>query len=105
MKFIIKPRQTGKTTELIKIASKSNGAYIIVSDKLRADQLFNQAKKLGYDINYPLTQNEIVNKKYYGIGVKSFLIDDVESFLYGIINYAPILAITGTEENIRVKNE
>ena len=97
MKFIIKPECKGKTTDLIKIAYDNN-AYMIVPTKNHATQVFHYARKIGYDILFPISVEEILKKQYFGKRIKAFVIDDIERFIKEIIPVVPVIAVAGTQE-------
>jgi len=80
MKIICKPRQCGKTLELIKNADNFNG-YIICSSKEECSRVANLAREIGCKIHFPISYIEIMNKQYYGKNIKCFHFDDVDYFL------------------------
>lgn len=81
MKIIAGGRSSGKTTELVKISNKE-WKYIICSDKSRVDNIVRTAEKLGLDIPFPITVDELpLNSRF----IKSVLIDDIEDVLELII--------------------
>lgn len=61
-KIIYQGRRTGKTTQIIKEASKNN-MYILVSNMRQAEEMFKQARKMNTPILYPITVNEWKNGK------------------------------------------
>jgi hypothetical protein len=81
MKIIAGGRSSGKTTKLVKISNKE-WKYIICSDKSRVDNIVRTAEKLGLDIPFPITVDELpLNGRF----IKSVLIDDIEDVLKLII--------------------
>lgn len=94
MKKIVKPRASGKTTELIRL-SEATGAYIIVSNQKRAHDLFVFAESLGYKIPYPVPFEHCRRTK--GSFVKNILIDDADDLLSILFPGMIIDAITMTE--------
>lgn len=81
MKIIAGGRSSGKTTELVKISNKE-WKYIICSDKSRVGNIIRTAEKLGLDIPFPITVDELpLNGRF----IKSVLIDDIEDVLKLII--------------------
>ena len=80
MIVILKERQKGKTTELIKRADKFNG-YIITRDRQNIMRIIKMADEMGCDIRYPLTYKEFINHEYYGRNIKCFHFDDADDFL------------------------
>lgn len=77
-----KPRE-GKTTELIKRCAE-NGGYIVSANSMRARHAYEMAKELGYKIPYPLTFDELLEKRYYPQGVKKIYIDDAMELIQRI---------------------
>lgn len=78
-----KPRE-GKTTELIKRCAE-NGGYIVCATSMRARHAYEMAKELGYKIPYPLTFDELLEKRYYPQGVKKIYIDDAIELIQKIV--------------------
>lgn len=97
MNKIYKKRGEGKTSELIKRADKCNG-FIVVHNSDEAKSVFRYACSMRYDINFPLTYNEVCNNQYYAKNSKCLHIDNVEMFLKYVINDIEIASITLTEE-------
>lgn len=60
--IIVGGRRSGKTTEIIQLSAE-NGRYILVKDKNEADNLAKLAIKLGFNIPYPVTIQEVGNGK------------------------------------------
>ena len=80
MRIIEFGRGAGKTYQLITKAAENN-AYIVCRDRKEAERIFQAALDRGLDINFPITFEEFANKKYYGAGIKKFMIDDVDILL------------------------
>ncbi|KAJ62331.1 replicase [Enterococcus faecalis] len=59
MKIIAKGRGTGKTTELVKESART-GQYILASNKSHVQAIEQIAKRIGVNIPYPVTVEEIV---------------------------------------------
>lgn len=99
MKVILKGRQEGKTTELIKMSVATN-TYILVMDRRRQRQVADMARKMGYEnMLFPVTLAEHFDaNKSQGMINRRFLIDDADEILQRLID-VPILAITMTKEN------
>lgn len=93
---IFRPRQSGKSTELIKISAET-GHYIVTANRIRAKVLFEQAQKLGYNIPNPFTVEDYLRSgKLKGSFIKEILIDDADAVLQTIFNTVCIEAITMT---------
>lgn len=94
MKIINKARGAGKTTELVKIASRDN-LYILVSDKIRVRNVVGVANKLDIKIPFPITVDELLNSHYMaGTRIEELLIDELDDVLFALtrknIKYATI---------------
>ena len=94
--IIVRSRQGGKTTELIRRAAESGG-YIVCTDQRRARQIAEQARELGLNIPFPLTAGEWQRRQYHPPGVKGLLFDDLDMIIQGLSS-APVLAATWTAE-------
>ena len=96
MKKIIRPRQAGKSSELIRIAEETN-AYIIVATRARAVCLADMARKQGRHILYPVTLREYGQSRFRGSYIRHVLIDDADAVLEQVFKEVTIDAITMTE--------
>lgn len=96
MKKIIRPRQAGKSSELIRIAEETN-AYIIVATRARAVYLAHMAQKQGRHILYPVTLREYEQSRFRGSYIRHVLIDDADAVLEQVFKEVTIDAITMTE--------
>ncbi len=97
MNWIIKEREAGKTTELIKKSSET-GYYIIVATRQHARNLFNLAKSMNINIPFPITVEEYFRSdKLHGSYIKNVLIDDVDEILKTIFNTVIIDTCTLTK--------
>lgn len=93
-KLILGDRRSGKTTELIKESART-GAYIVVSCKNEARDVFRLSKELGLNIPYPLTVNEMIYESPSSyIFQKGILIDNLERILCCLFNYITIHTAT-----------
>jgi len=102
MKILCAPRQSGKTTWLIQECAKYGG-YIVCHSYKEAVRVHRQAKKLGYNIPFPLTFEEFLLKLYHGTGVEKIYIDNAD-LLVQYISTVPIAAITLTS-NKKIQEE
>ena len=96
MKKIIRPRQAGKSTELIRM-SEETGAYIIVPNRQRAFALSQLARETGHQIPFPVTFLEYEQSRFRGSFVRHVLIDDADNLLEQIFKEVTIDAITMSE--------
>lgn len=93
-KLILGDRQSGKTTELIKESART-GAYIVVSCRKEAHNVFGSAKELGLNIPFPLTVAEVIYESPSSyIFQKGILIDNLERILCRLFNHITINAAT-----------
>lgn len=83
MKTIIGDRQTGKTTELIKMAAENN-KYILVPDRQRALFLSKMAQDMGLHIPFPITLSE-VTRPMRGTYIKDIYVDEAITVLTDLI--------------------
>jgi len=94
MHVLVGERQSGKTTELIKLAH-TYGGYIVCRSKSMCGEISNMARKMELNIAFPLTYEEFLNKRYYGKGISKFYIDDADALLQSMTE-VPIEAATFT---------
>lgn len=95
-KIIYQGRNTGKTTELIKL-SATHQFYIVCHSIQEANGILEQARGMGLNIPAPITYDDFINKNYYGKGIRGFLIDNAE-YLLQQMTRVPIMAITINKE-------
>jgi len=108
MKIIYKPRQMGKTTELIKLAAKGRYKLIVCHSRREAHRVFQLAMKMKKDkiikqsIPLPITYQEFLDGKYaMGRNIEAFLIDDVDL----LITYLTPIKVEAISINKEVKIE
>lgn len=77
MKVIAQPRQSGKTTELIR-ESAERFAYIVCIDRREADRVAAEARAMKLDIPFPITWEDFLGKKYFAPGIRGFLFDNLD---------------------------
>jgi hypothetical protein len=94
--IIVRGRQGGKTTELIRRSAES-GCYIVCTDHRRAWQIKRQAEDLGLSIPFPLTTSEWQKRAYHPPGVRGLLFDDLDRIIQGMTT-VPVLAATWTAD-------
>lgn len=99
MKILRMDRRKGKSTELIKL-SNENWYYILCLDRRRALYLVEQARRMGLDIPFPITVDELpLNSPY----IRGLLIDDVDHVLQKLIGIPNIVQCT-TSCEVEVRN-
>ena len=95
MEKIIKTRQSGKTTELIKI-SEQTGIYILTADRNRAKIIFKMAREQNKNIPFPVTVGDYMKTGFKGSFIKHILIDDADAVLQQMFGNIQIVALTMT---------
>jgi len=93
MKVIVKPRQGGKTYDLVMRAKNHNG-YIVCHSLSEGKRIAGIARDLGIYINHPITYDEFL-KGHYGPFCKCFHIDNVDMLLNSV-SRLPIETVTLT---------
>lgn len=86
MKVISRPRQTGKTTQLL-YTSATVGIPILVDTKHRVEQLKIEADKLGISIPDPFTVDEIYNNRSEYLKGSEILVDDSHLVLGALLKH------------------
>lgn len=89
-KMIYGDRQSGRTTELIKMCSKDRYSLIVCPNYHMCNYVFALSKKLGYKIPYPITIFEFSSGRYYGYHIQNFYFDEVESCLTTLSRGVPV---------------
>lgn len=94
MKIIYGSRQSGRTTELIKMCAQDNYSLIVCPSRPMCEAVFKLSKELGYEILKPITFRDFVN----GVPdpmymVDNIYIDELESCLEGCCGGGPIGAV------------
>lgn len=100
--LIVGSRCSGKTTELIK-RSATDGLYILTGTRRQAKCIFDQAKRMGYDIPFPVTWNEFQKTRFRGSCIRrdGLLIDEAGWLLSYIFDGVPIEAVTWTKHDFK----
>lgn len=95
MKIVIGGRQSGKTAALIK-ESADTGRYILVTNKQRQRQVFDQARDMGYDIPFPVTLEDYFRSHFRGSSLQrdGILIDDMQDVLQYMFSGVPVVGVT-----------
>lgn len=95
MKKIIKPRQAGKTTDLIEISEKT-GVYILTANRNRAKCVFRMAQEQNRNIPFPVTLWDYQKTGFRGSFINHILIDDAEEVLQELFRTVQIDVLTMT---------
>jgi predicted AAA+ superfamily ATPase len=98
VKVIYKPRQSGKTTELIEMAS-IGGGYVVCHNRAEACSLERAARELGKSILFPITFDEYLSGAFAARNIKEFYIDNVELLLSRLSMTVPVKAIAVNKED------
>lgn len=91
--IILRPRQAGKTTELIKKADDFNG-YIVCHNRQEAQRIAKQARDMGAKIHLPMTYAELLNRSYHARGVRKVHIDNADFLLQFLVPNVAIETVT-----------
>lgn len=97
MKVIHKERRTGKTAELIELASREGG-YIVCHSQDEAYRISKVAEENGKQILFPLVYEEFLSGSFCGKNIKAFYIDNVDFLLARIARGVPVKAISINKE-------
>lgn len=97
-------RGTGRTTEMIRVAAESF-AYIICPDYKQVAYVRDMAREMGVDIPFPLTWNQFVNGKYYGRGIRGFVIDNLDMCIQGMTSVPVLAASVGPVDHTEIPQE
>jgi len=68
-----------KTSELIRM-THNNGKYIVCHNHKEAYRIAEVARESKFNIQFPLTYQEFVNRRYSG-GIPALLIDNVDALI------------------------
>ena len=103
--FLIRKRGDNKTTDLIKESAKE-GLYIVCCNRQRVESIVQLARKLGYDIPFPVTLEEVLLSRSHGrrpfglpyiLSKGKVLVEDVDDIMQELVGM-PCAIITGTLE-------
>lgn len=93
MKIIYGSRQSGRTTELIKMCAQDNYSLIVCPSRPMCEAVFKLSQELGYEIQMPITFREFSRGMYSSIYVDKFYFDNLETCLEGCCGGGPIGAV------------
>lgn len=79
MNVYIAPRQTGKTTTLVKMSAET-GAIIVVPTYHMIKEVENIAKELGLEIPNPIDTSQFM-RELYSFANKRYLVDELQTVL------------------------
>lgn len=99
MNITIGERCSGKTTKLIK-RSAYEGVCILVATRNRAQDLDQNAKRMGLNIPFPVTVDEYLKEnRFAGSSIRrdGLLIDDADDVLQQVFAGIPIREVTVTD--------
>lgn len=101
MEVIMRTRRSGKTAELIR-RSAETGTYILALNRVRAAQIADQARAMGYAIPFPVTLDEYYKSHgFAGSSIRrdGLYIDDVKDVLQSMLREVEIKAFTLEVDN------
>lgn len=88
MKVILRPRQTGRTQELIRMCSEAEKrgevSYLVCSSQEEASRIYQEAEKLKLAIAFPITYYEFIKGQYAGRNIENFYFDNADRFLQSL---------------------
>lgn len=99
MKVYVRPRQGGKTQELIKLAAEERLVIVCVTLEM-VSVVKDRAKKMGLDIPEPLSWQQFAGGRHRGRRIKGFVIDDVDEGLRQLARTVPVEAVSLTGVNM-----
>jgi hypothetical protein len=91
MKVIIGKRQTGRTSQAIRIANRT-GAYLAVRNHRAATEVGARTNR------FPLTHHELSRECLRGSYIRNIVIDDLEEFLLQVLPGLTIEAVVLEKE-------
>ena len=97
MKLILAPRGGGKTTELIRIASE-RGGYIVCTNHREAYRITREAEAMGLNIHFPITVQELKNRRGFGPGVQEFYVDNALLILQELLEVPVAVATESVDD-------
>ena len=95
MKVYARPRQGGKTTELIRLAAEEF-LYVDSPDQAQVRYVARTARDMGLDIPFPLTWQEFTSGRYEGKGINGFVIDNLDMCIQQMTT-VPVRAVSLTD--------
>lgn len=85
MKVIHQPRQSGRTSELIKMCAAAEKAghisCIVTRDQRTCSGIFQLSQDMNLIIGFPITYDEFLRYQYAGRNIMHFFIDDADVLL------------------------
>jgi hypothetical protein len=108
MRFILRPRGSGKTSDLVEQCIRDGGC-IVSLDRSRAHWATELARRQGHTIPRPLTYEDLRDGQHRGSGIGRFYLDDLDDFLIRDLNLAQAsigaVAWTGESEIVTITPE
>jgi len=95
MEILHLPRRAGKTTRAI-IKAADEGLYIVCDTPAEATRVFQQAKEMGLNIPFPITTDDLLQRRFHGRGIRGLIIDNAEQLLQRIAYGVEVRMITLT---------
>lgn len=100
MKVIARPRQGGKTTELIRLAAEEF-LYVVCPDLAQVRYVSQMARDMGLDIPFPLTWHEFSAGRFHSRGINGFVIDNLDMCVQQMTT-VPVRAVSLTDADAPV---
>lgn len=92
MHVVVKPRQASKTHDLLLMAQETF-SYIVCPSQSDVNRLWRRAVEMELNIPQPITWHELVNGRYRSLGIKGFIIDDLDRCIQSM-TMVPIKAVS-----------
>ena len=90
-------RGKGKTIRLIQESAIHN-YYLVVDSKQMAENVYRFAYENGLRIPFPITFDDLIKGRFYGRGIKGFLIDNADMLLSYLCRGVPLEGISLTTD-------
>lgn len=93
MSVFFGPPGSGKIRSLVELAKKVGDGLIVTTSESRAVFIHSEAKRLGFDIRFPITYKDLLYSPIAHHSFAGLLFDDVDEFLRQLANGAEPLAM------------
>lgn len=105
MKLIYGSRQSGRTTELIKLSAQDPFSAIVCPNIEMCNEIYSMSRRLGCDIPMPISINQLLRyyDRYYG-RIRTLYFDDFEYCLEVLLGRSSVKAIVINKDVTEIKN-
>lgn len=98
--LIIRPRQGGKTLEMIRRCYEEGG-YIVCINHAEAYRIHQLAQEMGTPVPFPLLPDEWVRGRYYTPNVRQFWFDNLDLIIQSL-SRVPVAGATWTDDDAEI---